>query len=66
MKQQAAERRRGLAVLNRLESLKEDEKVKVKMGKKPFFLKNAAKKSIALEERFAVSVSPLSSPRSHV
>jgi hypothetical protein len=51
MKQQHAERRRGLAVMSKLEDLKRQEKEKVKSGKKPFFLKNSVKKSVALEER---------------
>eukprot|EP01036_Dinobryon_divergens_P032150 gene32150-41685_t len=52
MKQQHAERRRGLAVMSKLEELKKEEKEKVKSGKNPFFLKKSVKKTIALEERY--------------
>jgi len=52
MKQQLAERRRGLAVMYKLDAVKQEEKKKVKLGqKKQYFLKDSVKKSIALDER---------------
>ena len=52
MKQQHAERKRGLAVLNKLDELKKEEREKIKSGKKPFFLKESVKKVIAMDERW--------------
>ena len=51
MKQQHAERRRGLKVLERLDQLRSEEKEKISNGKKPFYLKPAAVRDIALEEK---------------
>jgi hypothetical protein len=51
MKQQAKERKRGLRVLERLDSLRSEERDKVKQGKKPYFMKNSVKNTIGLEER---------------
>lgn len=51
MKQQAKERKRGLRVMERLDSIRTEEREKVKQGKKPFFLKNSAKNTISLEEK---------------
>jgi translation elongation factor P/translation initiation factor 5A len=51
MKQQSKERKRGLRVMERMESLRVEEREKVKQGKKPFFLKNSVKNTIGLEER---------------
>ena len=51
MKQLSKERKRGLRVMERLESLRTEEREKVKAGKKPFFLKKAVKNTIGLEER---------------
>ena len=51
MKQQAKERKRGLRVMERLDSIRVEEREKVKQGKKPFFLKNSVKNTISLEER---------------
>mmetsp|Transcript_10966 Transcript_10966/g.16509 ORF Transcript_10966/g.16509 Transcript_10966/m.16509 type:complete len:238 (+) Transcript_10966:2-715(+) len=53
MKQQLAERRRGLAVMHKLDAVRQEEKKKVKLGqKKPYFLKDSVKKTIALDERY--------------
>merc|ERR1719487_578223 len=51
-KQQLIERRRNLKIRNKLKEKLQEEKEKVKMGKTPFHLKRAAKKQIALEERY--------------
>jgi hypothetical protein len=51
MKQQAKERKRGLRVMERLDSLRSEERDKVKQGKKPYFMKNSVKNTIGLEER---------------
>jgi hypothetical protein len=53
MKQESTERRRGLKVMERFENLKAEEREKIKAGKKPFFLKSAAKKVVGLEERYS-------------
>jgi hypothetical protein len=52
MKQLSKERKRGLRVMERMESLRVEEREKVKQGKKPFFLKNSVKNTIGLEERW--------------
>ena len=51
-KQQMKDRRRKLAVQERMADLKKQEKSKVAAGKKPFFLKEAAKKAIVVEEKY--------------
>lgn len=51
MKQQSKERKRGLRVMERLDSIRTEEREKVKQGKKPFFLKNSVKNTIHLEEK---------------
>ena len=51
-KQEMTERRRSMKVKARLQSVRAEEREKVKNGKTPFFLKRSAKKQIALEERF--------------
>lgn len=51
-KQQVKERRRALQAQQRLDSMKSEEREKIKQGKKPFFLKQSAKKEIILEEKF--------------
>lgn len=50
--QEIKERKRHEAVQQRLSELKKVEKEKIKSGKKPFFLKQSAKRDIALEERY--------------
>lgn len=52
MKQEAKERSRALKIQQRLEDVKQQERAKVKEGKKIFHLKRSAQKEIALEERF--------------
>ena len=51
-KQEMTERRRSMKVKARLQTVRAEERQKVKNGKTPFFLKRSAKKQIALEERF--------------
>ena len=51
-KQEMTERRRSMKVKARLQTVRAEEREKVKNGKTPFFLKRSAKKQIALEERF--------------
>lgn len=52
MKQQLNERQLSLKVMEKVDSLKKKEKELIKEGKKPFFLKNSAKKNIMAEERW--------------
>jgi ribosomal RNA-processing protein 36 len=52
MKQQSKERKRGLRVMHRLDSLHREERQKVKEGKKPFFMKRAVVEHVSLEERY--------------
>jgi len=52
MKQEMMERHRAAAVKVRLREVNRAERQKVQEGKTPFFLKRAAKKDIALDERF--------------
>lgn len=52
MKQEMTERRRALRAKEVIKEAEREERQKVKEGKKPFFLKNSAKKAIVLEERF--------------
>mmetsp|Transcript_25231 Transcript_25231/g.54557 ORF Transcript_25231/g.54557 Transcript_25231/m.54557 type:complete len:273 (+) Transcript_25231:124-942(+) len=52
MKQQSKERKRGLRVMHRLDSLHREERQKVKEGKKPYFMKRAVVEHISLEERY--------------
>lgn len=54
MKQQVKERRRGLRVAERLDSIRTEEREKVKLGKKPFFLKASVRNTIGLEERYGI------------
>jgi len=50
--QEMVERRRSIKIKERMQQVKAVEREKVKAGKKPFFLKESAKKEIALEERY--------------
>ena len=52
--QELIERRRFLQTKARLQTIKKEEKEKIKEGKSPFFLKKSARKEIALEERFEI------------
>ena len=52
MKQEATERKRGLKLMEKLDEIKGQERDKIKQGKKPFYLKKSAVKSIELEERY--------------
>lgn len=51
-KQEMLERRRALRIKERLGEIKSEERRKVAAGKKPFFLKESAKKTVAMEQRF--------------
>ena len=51
-KQEMLERRRALRIKERMQELKSVERAKVATGKKPFFLKESAKKAVALEDRY--------------
>ena len=55
MKQLSKERARGLRVMQRLDTLRVEEREKVKAGKKPFFLKNSVKNTINLEEKYGIA-----------
>lgn len=53
MKQQLKERQHAVRMMTKLDELKAAEREKVKAGvKKPFYLKNSAKKEMALEDKF--------------
>lgn len=51
-KQEMTERRRALKVQERMKAVHAEERVKVAAGKKPFFLKDSAKKALVLEARY--------------
>ena len=51
-KQTMVERRRATKINERIKEVFREEKQKVKEGKKPFFMKKAAIKEIALQERY--------------
>ena len=51
-KQEMTERRRALNVQERMKAVHAEERVKVAAGKKPFFLKDSAKKALVLEARY--------------
>lgn len=53
LKSQLKQRQHAVRVMNKIEEIKQGEREKVRAGvKKPFFLKNSAKKEIALEDKF--------------
>jgi len=51
-KQEMLERRRALKLQERLQAMRSEERAKVAQGKNPFFLKESAKRELALEARF--------------
>lgn len=51
-KQEMIERRRALKIRDRMRAVRTEERTKVAAGKKPFFLKESAKKALVLEERY--------------
>jgi hypothetical protein len=56
MKQHHTERKLSLKVMDRIDTMKKEEKEKVKQGKKEYFLKTSAKKNIMAEEKYVVDV----------
>ncbi|CAM9737763.1 unnamed protein product [Discosporangium mesarthrocarpum] len=54
LQQQRAQRVHGERHLSALQKAKQEERVAVAAGKKPFFLKSKEKKRISLEQRYAV------------
>lgn len=53
MKQQLNERKLALKAMERIDTMKQEEKQKIKEGKNPYYMKNSVKKNIMAEERFS-------------
>lgn len=53
MKQQLNERKLALKTMERIDNMKKEEKLKIKDGKTPYYMKNSVKKNMIAEERFS-------------